>query len=169
MANIKYEVSRWDVSCCHHTHPTEAGYAESVILGITATDQESGKSAFKSERISISPCVELGQFEKESEKWIENQIGSRGWYLELQSSIASQLKAPEPAPAGRTKPDFDKMTIGEGYSDLPSEEKEEEGKAEEETPAGAKTEAKPAAKKKAKAAKQEEPKEEESKEESKEG
>ena len=155
MANIKYEVTRWDVSCCHHSHPTEAGYAESVILGITATDSESGKSAYKDERISISPCVELGQFEKESEQWIENQIGSGGWYLELQTRIASQLKAPEPAPS-RKMPDFASMKIGDGYQDLPSEEKEEE-KAEEK-PA---EEAKPAAKKKA-TKKKEEAKEESS-------
>ena len=155
MANIKYEVTRWAVSCCHHSHPTEAGYAESVILGITATDSESGKSAYKDERISISPCVELAQFEKESEQWIENQIGSGGWYLELQTRIASQLKAPEPAPS-RKMPDFASMKIGDGYSDLPSEEKEEE-KAEEK-PA---EEAKPAAKKKA-TKKKEEAKEESS-------
>ena len=148
MANIKYEVTRWDVSCCHHSHPTEAGYAESVILGITATDSESGKSAYKDERISISPCVELAQFEKESEQWIENQIGSGGWYLELQTRIASQLKAPEPAPS-RKMPDFASMKIGDGYSDLPSEEKEGEDKPAEEAKEEEPKEAKPAAKKKA--------------------
>ena len=88
MANIKYEVTRWDVSCCHHSHPTEAGYAESVILGITATDSESGKSAYKDERISISHCVELAQFEKESEQWIENQKR----LLKLQSDSFRQIK-----------------------------------------------------------------------------
>ena len=125
MANIKYEVTRWDVSCCHHSHPNEAGFAESVILGITATDQESGKSSYKDERISISPCVELGQFEKSSEQWIENQIGSGGWYLELQTRIAAQLSAPEPAPS-REMPNFAAMNIGDGYSELPSEVAAEE-------------------------------------------
>jgi outer membrane biosynthesis protein TonB len=164
MANIKYEVTRWDVSCCHHTHPTQSGHAESVILGITATDSESGKSAYKDERISVNPCVELGQFEANAEQWIENQIGSGGWYLELQTRIAAQLVAPEPAPQGRTKPDFSKMVIGDGYQDFPEEEKDEEKPAEdakeEEAP---KEEAKPAAKKKAakkKAAPKEEAKEE---------
>ena len=132
MANIQYVVTRWDVSCCHHTHPTQAGYAESCILGITATDSESGKSAYKDERISISPCVELGQFENDAEQWIENQIGSGGWYLELQTRIAAQLVAPEPAPSDREQPDFSKMTIGDGYSDLPSEEAEEEAEEVEE-------------------------------------
>ena len=132
MANIKYEVTRWDISCCHHSHPTQAGYAESCILGITATDSESGKSAYKDERISISPCVELGQFENDAEQWIENQIGSGGWYLELQTRIAAQLVAPEPAPSDREQPDFSKMTIGDGYSDLPSEEAEEEAEEVEE-------------------------------------
>ena len=122
MANIAYSVTRWDVSVCHHTHPNHAGYAESVILGITATDQESGKSAYKDERISISPCVELAQFEASSEQWIENQIGSGGWYLELQTRIAAQLvSAPEPAPS-REMPNFAAMNIGDGYSELPSEE-----------------------------------------------
>jgi hypothetical protein len=168
MANIKYEVTRWDVSCCHHTHPTQAGYAESVILGITATDSESGKSAYKDERISVNPCVELGQFEASSEQWIENQIGSGGWYLELQTRIAAQLVAPEPAPSGRTKPDFSKMVIGDGYQDFPEEEKDEdedkpaEDAKEEEAPPA--EEAKPAAKKKA-AKKKAAPKEEEVKEE----
>ena len=153
MANIKYEVTRWDVSCCHHTHPTQAGYAESVILGITATDSESGKSAYKDERISVYPCVELAEFEASSEQWIENQIGSGGWYLELQTRIAAQLTAPEPAPSGRTKPDFSKMVIGDGYQDFPEEEKDEdeekpaEDAKEEEAPPA--EEAKPAAKKKA--------------------
>jgi len=151
MANIKYEVTRWDISCCHHSHPTQAGHAESCILGITATDLESGKSAYKDERISISPCVELGQFEKDAEQWIENQIGSGGWYLELQTRIAAQLVAPEPAPS-REMPDFSKMTIGDGYQDLPSEEEEapaEEEKVEEEP--------KPAAKKKVKKKEEEKP------------
>ena len=133
MANIAYSVTRWDVSVCHHTHPNHAGYVESVILGITATDQESGKSAYKDERISVTPCVELGQFEASSEQWIEYQIGSGGWYLELQTRIAAQLVAPEPAPS-REMPNFSAMTIGDGYSELPSEEApaEEEEAAEEE-------------------------------------
>ena len=131
MANIKYEVTRWDVSCCHHTHPNEAGFAESVILGITATDSVSGKSAYKDERISISPCVELAQFEASSEQWIENQIGSGGWYLELQTRIAAQLSAPEPAPS-REMPNFAAMNIGDGYSELPSEEAPAEEEAAEE-------------------------------------
>ncbi len=177
MANIKYEVTRWDVSCCHHTHPNQAGYAESVIMGITATDSESGKSAYKDERISVSPCVELGQFEANAEQWIENQIGSGGWYLELQTRIAAQLSAPEPAPSDRTKPDFSKMVIGDGYQDFPEEEKDEDeekpaedAKEEEAPPAeeAPKEEAKPAAKKKAakkKAAPKEDAKEEEKAEE----
>jgi len=135
MANIKYEVTRWDVSCCHHAHPNQAGYAESVIMGITATDSESGKSAYKDERISVNPCVELGQFEANAEQWIENQIGSGGWYLELQTRIAAQLGAPEPAPSDRTKPDFASMNIGDGYQDFPEEEAapaEEVEEAEEE-------------------------------------
>ena len=131
MANIKYAVTRWDISCCHHNHPTQSGFAESCILGISATDSESGKSAYKDERISISPCVELGQFEKDAEQWIENHIGSSGWFLELQTRIASQLSAPEPAPS-REMPDFGAMTIGDGYSKLPSEEAVEEEVAEEE-------------------------------------
>ena len=154
MANIRYEVTRWDISCCHHSHPTQAGYAESCILGITATDSESGKSAYKDERISVSPCVELAQFEKDAEQWIENQIGSGGWYLELQTRIAAQLVAPEPAPS-REMPDFSKMTIGDGYSDFPAEEEEaEEEKVEEEKPA--EEAPKPAAKKKAAKKKEEE-------------
>ena len=162
MANIRYEVTRWDVSCCHHSHPTQAGYAESCILGITATDSESGKSAYKDERISISPCVELGQFENDAEQWIENQIGSGGWYLELQNRIAAQLSAPEPAPSDREKPDFASMTIGDGYSDFPAEEEEpEEEKVEEEKPA--EEAPKPAAKKKKAAKKEEAPVEEEKK------
>ena len=124
MANIKYEVTRWDVSCCNHSHPNEAGYAESVILGITATDQESGKSAYKDERISV-PHQPLAEFEAGAEAFIEGQIGSKGWYLELQTRIAAQLVAPEPAPSDRTQPDFSSMSIGDGYSDLPAEEAEE--------------------------------------------
>ena len=155
MANIQYVVTRWDVSCCHHTHPTQAGYAESCILGITATDSDSGKSAYKDERISVSPCVELSEFEKNAEQWIENQIGSGGWYLELQTRIAAQLSAPEPAPSDRVQPDFSKMTIGDGYSDFPAEEEEaEEEKVEEEKPA--EEAPKPAAKKKAAKKKEEE-------------
>ena len=185
MANIAYAVTRWDVSCCHHTHPNQAGYAESVILGITATDSESGKSAYKDERISVNPCVELGQFEARAEQWIENQIGSGGWYLELQTRIAAQLVAPEPAPNNRERPDFSKMVIGDGYQDFPEEEDEaevveettaddapstEDAPKDEDAPVA--EEAKPAAKKKAakkkaapKPKEEEAPKEEEKAEE----
>ena len=100
-------------------------------MGITATDSESGKSAYKDERISVSPCVELGQFEANAEQWIENQIGSGGWYLELQTRIAAQLSAPEPAPS-REMPNFAAMNIGDGYSELPSEEAPAEEEAAEE-------------------------------------
>ena len=161
---VSYSVTRWDISCCHHSHPTQAGYAESVILGITATDSESGKSAYKDERISISPCAELGQFEAGAEAFVEGQLGSKGWYLELQTRIAAQLVAPEPAPSGRVQPDFSKMTIGDGYSELPSEE-EEEAEVVEETPASdapasdepVVEEAPKAAKKKAKKKEEEKP------------
>ena len=132
MANIKYDVSRWDVSC-ESADPTKVC---SVILGITATDQESGKSAYKDERISV-PCQDLTEFEAGSEAFIEGVLGSQGWYLELQTRIANQLTAPVAAPEDRVKPDFASMTIGDGYEKLPDEESEEapaEEEAEEEAP-----------------------------------
>ena len=158
---VKYEVTRWDVSIVHDSHPTESGCVDSVILGITATDQESGKSAYKDERISV-PHQPLAEFEAGAEAFIEGVIGSKGWYLELQTRIVAQLSAPVPAPSNRTQPDFSKMTIGDGYTELPSEAEAEEAPAEEEkvevveelpveeTP-------KPAAKKKAKKKEEEKP------------
>lgn len=127
MANIKYDVTRWDVSC-ESADPTKIC---SVVLGITATDQESGKSAYKDERISV-PCQDLTEFEAGSEAFIEGLLGSQGWYLELQTRIANQLTAPVAAPEDREKPDFASMTIGDGYQNLPDEESEE-APAEEET------------------------------------
>ena len=163
MANITYDVTRWDVSVVHDSHPTQSGCVDSVILGITATDQESGKSVFKSDRISV-PCQSLEEFEAGAEAWIENQIGSGGWYLELQTRIAAQMSAPVPAPSDREKPDFSKMTIGDGYSDFPAEEEEPEEEKVEEKPEEEKVEEekpaeevpKPAAKKKATKKKEEE-------------
>lgn len=131
MANIKYDVTRWDVSC-ESADPTKVC---SVILGITATDQESGKSAYKDERISV-PCQDLTEFEAGSEAFIEGVLGSQGWFLELQTRIAQQLTAPVAAPEDREKPDFASMTIGNGYENLPDEESEEapaEESSEEET------------------------------------
>ena len=153
MANIRYDVTRWDVSIVHDSHPTEAGCVDSVILGVTALEQESGKSSYKDERISV-PHQPLAEFEAKAESFIENVLGSQGWYLELQTRIASQMSAPVAAPSDRKKPDFAKMTIGDGYSDLPSEEEEEE-KVEEEKPAE-EAPPKPAAKKKATKKKEEE-------------
>lgn len=110
----------------------------SVVLGITATHQESGMSAYKDERISV-PCQNLTEFEAGAEAFIEGVIGSQGWYLELQTRIADQMKAPEPAPP-REMPDFASMTIGNGYTELPSEEtssdEEESVATEEETTEG---------------------------------
>jgi len=133
MANIKYDVTRWDVSC-ESADPTPTKVC-SVILGITATDQESGKSAYKDERISV-PCQDLEEFEAGAEAFIEGVLGSQGWYLELQTRIANQLTAPVAAPEDRVKPDFASMTIGDGYENLPDEESEEapsEESSEEET------------------------------------
>lgn len=117
MANIKYDVTRWDVSC-KSADPTKVC---SVILGVTAEDQESGKSAYKDERISV-PCQDLSEFEAGAEAFVEGVLGSQGWYLELQTRIANQMTAPVAAPEDRTKPDFASMTIGDGYEDLPNEE-----------------------------------------------
>ena len=121
-----------------HQGGDDEGKVCRTILGITATDSVSGKSAYKDESLTVSPCVALDEFNDNAEQWIENAIGSGGWYLELQTRIASQLTAPVPAPA-HEHPDFESMTIGDGYSDLPSEEVEEEAEEEaevvEETPA----------------------------------
>jgi hypothetical protein len=126
MANIKYDVSRWDVSC----ESADPSKVCSVVLGITATDQESGKSAYKDERISV-PCQPLDEFEAGAEAFIEGVLGSQGWFLDLQTRIANQLTAPVAAPEDRVKPDFASMTIGDGYEKLPDEESEE-APAEEE-------------------------------------
>ena len=138
MANIKYNVTRWDVSC----ESADPSKVCSVVLGVTAEDQESGKSAYKDERISV-PCQDLSEFEAGAEAFIEGILGSQGWYLELQTRIANQMTAPVAAPEDRTKPDFSSMTIGDGYQDLPNEEEtsdnaegetsQEETESEEET------------------------------------
>ena len=126
MANISYNVTRWDVSC----ESSDPSKVCSVVLGITAEDSESGKSAYKDERISV-PCQDLAEFEAGAEAFIEGVLGSQGWYLELQTRIANQMTAPVAAPEDRTKPDFSSMTIGDGYQDLPSEESSEESNEEE--------------------------------------
>ena len=134
MSQITYKVSRWDVQVIHDSHPTQAGMVSSVILGVTATHTESGKSANWDERISV-PAQNLAEFEAGSEAWIEGQLGSKGVYLELQTRIANQLSAPVAAPEDRTKPNFEAMTIGDGYQTLPGEEESGEESSEEETPA----------------------------------
>ena len=128
MANISYNVTRWDVSC----ESSDPSKVCSVVLGITAEDSESGKSAYKDERISV-PCQDLAEFEAGAEAFIEGVLGSQGWYLELQTRIANQMTAPVAAPEDRVKPDFASMTIGDGYQDLPSEEESTEGSSEEST------------------------------------
>ena len=134
MANIKYDVTRWDVSVT----ADDPSKVTSVVLGITATDQESGQSAFKDQRLSV-PEQDLTEFESGSEAFIEGVLGSQGWYLELQTQIAQKLTAPVAAPEDRDKPDFSSMTIGNGYEKLPDEEGEEapaEEEAEEESSDG---------------------------------
>ena len=129
MANIKYDVTRWDVSVT----AADPSKVTSVVLGITATDQESGKSAYKDERISV-PEQDLTEFEAKVEEFVEGVVGANGWYLELQTRIAQQLTAPVAAPEGRDMPDFASMTIGDGYENLPDEESEEApAEAEEES------------------------------------
>ncbi len=130
MANIKYEITRWDVQVCNDSHATAAGCVDSVVLGVTATDQETGISAYKDERISVShtPLAEFEQQQK-VEEFVEGILGGRGWYLELQTRIASQIGAPKEAPSDRDRPDFTTMTIGDGYADLPNEETTEESGA----------------------------------------
>ena len=127
MANISYNVTRWDVSC-----ESSSGKVCSVVLGITAKDSESGISVYKDERISVQ-CQDIEEFEAGAEAFIEGVLGSQGWYLELQTRIANQMTAPVAAPEDRAKPDFSSMTIGDGYQDLPSEESAEE--STEEAPA----------------------------------
>jgi len=114
---VEYKVTRWDVSC-ESADPTKVC---SVVLGVTATDSESGKSAYKDERINV-PCTDITEFEAGAEAFVEGVLGSQGWYLELQTKIVQQMTKPVPAPEDREKPDFDAMSIGDGYSELPEEE-----------------------------------------------
>ena len=152
---VSYSVTRWDLSV--HQGGDDEGKVCRVILGITATDSVSGKSAYKDESLSVSPCVALDEFNTNAEQWIENTIGGGGWYLELQTRIASQLTAPVPAPA-HEHPNFAAMTIGDGHSELPSDEEEapaeDEAEVVEEPPV---EEAPKAAKKKAKKKEEEKP------------
>ena len=134
MANISYTVTRWDVSV-HPEGRDDAGHVCKVILGVTATDSVSGFSSYKDESISVHSCMPLDQFTDGAAQFIENTLGTQGWYLDLQTRIASQMTSPVEAPA-HDKPDFGSMTIGDGYQDLPSEEAEaEEAPAEEEVAA----------------------------------
>ena len=125
---VEYKVTRWDVSC-ESADPTKVC---SVILGVTATDSGSGKSAYKDERISV-PCTDITEFEAGAEAFVEGVLGSRGWFLELQTRIVQQMTSPVAAPEDRVKPDFDAMSIGDGYSELPEEEEEIVEVVEEET------------------------------------
>ena len=70
MANISYNVTRWDVSC-ESSAPDKVC---SVVLGVTATDSESGKSSYKDERISV-PCQPLDEFEAGAEAFVEGVLG----------------------------------------------------------------------------------------------
>ena len=126
MANISYNVTRWDVQVL----ASDPSVVTSVVLGITAEDSESGKSAYKDDRISV-PNQDLTEFEANVETFVEGVLGGQGWYLELQTRIANQMTAPVAAPEDREKPDFSSMTIGDGYRDLPSEESSEESSEEE--------------------------------------
>ena len=157
---ITYKVKRWDISV-HPPNSLEPGHVCQVILGINATDSESGLSAYMDEAIRVHPCMSQESFAENSEQWIENYIGSNGWYLALQTKIAKQMVSPVSAPSGSPRPDFEKMTIGDGWSEfsdsvVPKKKEEEEDKPAEEAKEDAKEEdappaeeAKPAAKKKA--------------------
>ena len=124
---IEYKVTRWDVSC-ESADPTKVCR---VILGVTATDSESGKSAYEENPISV-PCVDITEFEAGAEEFVENVLGQKGWYLKLQTKIVQQMTRPVPAPEDREKPDFDAMSIGDGYRELPVKEEEEVVEVDEE-------------------------------------
>ena len=125
---VEYKVTRWDVSC-EAADPTKVCR---VILGVTATDSDSGKSAYEENPINV-PCVDITEFEAGAEEFVENVLGQKGWYLKLQTKIIQQMTRPVPAPEDRVKPDFDAMSIGDGYSELPVKEDEEEVIEEETT------------------------------------
>ena len=125
---VEYKVNRWDVSC-ESTDPTKVC---NVILGVTATDSDSGLSSYEEDRIPVA-CVDITEFEAGAEAFVENVLGTQGWYLKLQTKIIQQMTRPVPAPEDRVKPDFDAMSIGDGYSELPVKEDEEEVIEEETT------------------------------------
>jgi hypothetical protein len=56
MANISYEVTRWDVSV-HPEGRDDSGYVCKVILGVTATDSVSGFSSYKDETVTVHQPV----------------------------------------------------------------------------------------------------------------
>ena len=68
MANIKYEVTRWDVSCCHHTHPTQSGHADGV----------SSKKRYKAGEVDFFVCCALDSH--------------RFWVLPFKAAIVTTLK-----------------------------------------------------------------------------
>lgn len=114
---IEYKVTRWEpqLNCSSHSSCEDV---HSVVFGLTATNTETGSTAYVDERVILDPCMPADQLNQQAEQLSETWAGARGFYLTLQRMLFQKDMAPRPMPDSYESPDFENMNIGDGYKEF---------------------------------------------------
>ena len=114
---IEYKVTRWEPQLNCSSHPS-CEDVHSVVFGLTATNTETGSTAYVDERVILDPCMPADQLNLQAEQLSETWAGARGFYLTLQRMLFQKDMAPRPMPDSYESPDFESMNIGDGYKEF---------------------------------------------------
>ena len=119
---IDYKVTRWEPRLNCSTHPA-GDKVHSVLFGLQATNTETGSTAYVDDRIVLDPCLSPEELNARAEELCEQWAGAKGFYMTLQKALFAKDVAPRPMPSDYKSPDFEEVTIGDGYREFVIDDK----------------------------------------------
>ena len=115
--SIEYKVVRFEPQLNCASDPNCDDVAN-VVVGMTATDTETGTSAYIDESFKLDPCMCPDDLNAQAETMVKEWANARNWYVNLQRQIFQRDLAPRPMPDDYTGPDWSNVTLGAEYSEM---------------------------------------------------
>lgn len=115
--SIEYKVVRFEPQLNCASDPNCDDVAN-VVVGMTATDTETGTSAYIDESFKLDPCMCPDDLNAQAEELVKGWADARNWYDNLKRQIYQRGLAPRPMPDDYVGPDWSQITIGQEHSEM---------------------------------------------------
>ena len=115
--SIEYKIVRFEPqrNCASHQDPE---HVKCVVVGMTATNTDTGSSAYIDECFHLEPCLTADELNAQAEQKVKEWADARNWYDNLKRQIYQRDLAPRSMPDDYVGPDWSQITIGQEHSEM---------------------------------------------------